>query len=111
VKVSDYDHLQQAPAYWGWSDPAVRLPHDGLPAEQLSGPCRTYRLGGPMTMQQLQAMPADLQRQYLRRLRRAGATAEDVGNMLGVSVQQAASLGVVFDRPDPKAWAEFCKVC
>lgn len=112
MKVSEYDYLpEKAPTHWGWSHPTVRLPHDRLSADLLSGPCRTYHLGKPMTMHQLQAMPADLQRQYLRKLRAMGAGVEDVAKMLGVSPRKVRTLGVRFDRPDPKSWAEFVKLC
>ena len=44
---------------------AVSLPSDSLnPAELQSrnGPCRVYRLGAPMDIEQFDAMPQDLQR-------------------------------------------------
>lgn len=48
------------------------LPSDGLSQVQrgrLNGPVRTYALSRPMSWEQFQAMPADLQKRYLSRLR------------------------------------------
>ena len=110
VMVLDYDDLQvTAPTHWGWSYEAVRLPNDRRSVDSLSGPCRTYCLGKPMRLQELEAMPADLQLRYLRKLRRMGATREAVGQMLGVNPGQMDTLGVCFDMPNPTAWAEFLK--
>lgn len=112
MKVSDYDDLQEkTPTHWGWSYETVRLPNDRQSADLLSGPCRTYHLGRPMKLQELEAMPADLQLRYLRKLRRLGATREGVGKMLGVGPGKMDTLGVRFDMPNPTAWAEFLKSC
>lgn len=92
----------------------VSLPSDNLnPAElqRRNGPCRVYRLGAPMDIQQFEAMPRDLQRTYLRRLRLRGGSAEGVRAMLGISPQQMqqilARTRVTLDQPDQAAWDEF----
>lgn len=92
----------------------VTLPSDFLAPEELlrrNGPCYVYRLGAPMDIGQFEAMPRDLQRAYLRRLRLRGGSAEGVGAMLGVSRQRLRQLQerdrIVFDKPDPAAWEEF----
>ncbi len=93
---------------------AVTLPSDGLSALELqsrNGPCRTYRLGAPMTMAEFSAMPRDLQRAYLRRLRQRGGSEKTVETMLGVSRQELRQLlareHVALDRPDQEAWEAF----
>ncbi|MBP3634155.1 MAG: hypothetical protein J6J43_06250 [Oscillospiraceae bacterium] len=107
VKVFDYDDLQtRALSQLGQVDTQIRLPNDRL-GHTLNGPCRTYRLGRPMTIRELEAMPRDLQILYLRRLRRMGGCAESVGEMLGVLPARLSQWGVCFDRPDPKSWAAF----
>ena len=95
---------------------AVSLPSDSLnPAELQSrnGPCRVYRLGVPMDIEQFEAMPRDLQRAYLRRLRQRGGSPEGVRAMLGVSGQQMQQIlernKVTLDQPDREAWAAFLK--
>lgn len=64
-----------------------------------------------MAIRQFEGMPADLQRAYLRRLRRAGGSRESVGRMLGVSRARVRALEerhqVRFDRPDEGAWQAF----
>ena len=91
---------------------AVRLPSDGVDPSSLHGPCRVYRLGRPMRLDQLEAMPADLQRRYLRRLRQCGGSEETVRAMLQAAPEQMERLHtrhrVAFDRPNPTAWAAFC---
>lgn len=92
----------------------VALPSDHLNPAQLArrnGPLRIYRLGRPMTMAQFEAMPPDLQRDYLRRLQLRGASDEAVGRMLGISRRRLRQLKlrhrVEFDRPDTSAWQTF----
>lgn len=94
----------------------VRLPSDGLSPKALvryNGPCRTYRLGRPMDGAAFAAMPRDLQRLYLRKLRYHGATEEGVRQLLDLSPQDLLRLRqaahVTFDRPDGQAWAAFLK--
>ena len=112
VKVLEYDDLQyDALTYWGWGETSVRLPSDRTCAEVLDGPCRSYHLGRPMTLQQLQTMPEDLQRMYLRKLRRKGGSLEGVGKMLGAAPGRFDTLGVQFDMPNPTAWAAFVSQC
>ena len=113
VKEFDYDVLQtETLAHWGWSEPSIRLPNDGTSQAALNGPCRVYRLGKPMKLQELEAMPQDLQLAYLRRLRRAGATKAAVGRMLGVSPALLdRRWRVRFDMPDSTAWAAFLDKC
>lgn len=110
--VSEYDDLQmQGQQHWRWWKSAVRLPNDTVPPERLDGPCRTYRLGRPMKLRELEKLPPDLQRSYLRRLRHAGATRKNVSKMLGISQAKVDAMGVRFDKPDPEAWADFMKKC
>lgn len=113
MKVFDYDDLQRVSlSHWGLGDAAIRLPSDRTRAETLNGPCRTYHLGKPMKLQELEAMPADLQLTYLRKLRSRGATADAVGKMLGVSAKRLRERwDVHFDMPDPTAWAAFLSQC
>lgn len=108
VKVLEYDDLQtMSQTHWGVYDSPVRFPSDTATWETLSSPCRVYRLGKPMTLRELETMPKDLQLQYLKKLRLKGATADEVGRMLGTSLRRLSRWGVRFDKPDPKAWAEF----
>lgn len=93
---------------------AVTLPSDGLNPLELqrrNGPCRTYRLGAPMTMAEFSSMPQDLQRAYLRRLRLRGGSERAVEAMLGISRQELRQLlereHVALDQPDPAAWDTF----
>lgn len=93
---------------------AVTLPSDHLnPAEleRRNGPCRVYRLGAPMDIGQFEAMPRDLQRAYLRRLRQRGGSMEAVQAMLGIDgekmAQILASTQVTLDQPDRTSWAAF----
>lgn len=92
----------------------VTLPSDRLTNTQLarrSGPCWTYRLNRPMTIFEFEAMPADLQRAYFRRLRQRGADDAAVGRMLGIGPRRLevlqARCRVAFDQPDPAAWQSF----
>ena len=108
--VLEYDDLQtMSQTHWGVYDSPVRFPSDTATWESLSSPCRVYRLGKPMKLRELEAMPKDLQLQYLRKLRLKGATAEEVGRMLGVSTRRLSRWGVRFDRPNPTVWAEFLR--
>lgn len=112
VKVFLYDDLQNvSQTHWGLDETFIRLPSDRVPACALCGPCRTYRLGRPMKLAELESMPRDLQLAYLRRLRHRGGTKDAVGKMLGVSPARLDRWGVRFDRPDPAAWAEFLRQC
>ena len=95
---------------------AVTLPSDGLNPLELqrrNGPCRIYRLGAPMTMAEFTAMPRDLQRTYLRRLRQKGGSEKAVEAMLGISRQDLRQLlereHVALDQPDPAAWKAFTR--
>lgn len=112
VKVLEYDDLQtMSQTHWGVYDSPVRFPSDTATWEALSSPCRTYHLGRPMKLQELEAMPGDLQLRYLRKLRRRGGTAAGVSEMLGVSPARLSQWGVCFDQPNPKAWAAFLHQC
>ncbi len=87
------------------------MPSDGVDPSLLNGPCRVYRLGRPMELTELMAMPQELQRMYLNRLRERGASEETAAEMLGISPAQMGQLlrccRVALDRPDPEAWADF----
>ena len=102
----------------------VTLPSDRLNEAELArrnGPCRIYRLGRPMKLAEFEAMPPDLQRDYLRRarcppvrclrLRQRGADDASVSRMQGIGRQRVQALRtrhrVDFDRPDPAAWKDF----
>ena len=92
----------------------VTLPSDSLTPlelEQLNGPCRVYRLGHPMNMEEFSGMPRDLQRSYLHRLRVRGGSKRTVSRMLGISQRQLSELlqenGLQLDQPDPAAWDAF----
>ena len=113
VKEFDYDDLHGlALSHWGFSEQLIRLPSDNAPAETLNGPCRTYQLGKPICLQELEAMPKDLQLRYLRRLRQAGGSCDMVSHMLGISPAQLSSRwNVRFDKPNPTAWAAFLGQC
>lgn len=88
----------------------VTLPSDHLDDAALAlrnGPCRTYRLGKPMSLAEFETMPEDLRRAYLRRLRQQGGSESDVERMLGVGHGRLQRYRVLFDRPDGAAWAAF----
>ncbi len=91
----------------------VTLPSDRLAPEELamrSGPCRTYRLGKPMSMAEFRTMPADLQRLYLRRLRQRGGSESDVEQMLGIKQGSLRRYRVRFDKPNAQAWSAFLRL-
>jgi len=113
VKEFDYDDLQsKAQAHWEPSESHIRLPSDKTSPEKLDGPCMTYHLGKPMKLQELEALPKDLQLMYLRRLRRMGGTQAAVEKMLGMSPARLSDRWPVrFDMPNPTAWAEFLGKC
>ena len=90
----------------------IRLPSDHMDLETLHGPCRTYRLGKPLTLSELEAMPHDLQLRYLRKLRHIGGSCDSVETMLGLAPGQLSSRWQVrFDMPNPTAWAAFLDQC
>lgn len=68
----------------------VRLPSDTLTPgqiKQLHGEMVNYNLGGPLRWQQLLALPADLRRKYLEKLRdEYQASQVMIADMLGISV-------------------------
>ena len=115
----DYDCLQKKQiARSAWQRVGLRrtvtFPSDSLtPMElaRLSGPCRVYRLGRPMKIGDFRALPRDLQRTYLQRLRQRGGSRRAVCQMLGITEQQLDQLqaqgGVDFDCPDDAAWQQF----
>ena len=89
----------------------VTLPSDRLNEAELArrnGPCRIYRLGRPMKLAEFEAMPPDLQRDYLRRLRQRGGGRRvgqpDAGHGPSAGTGPADRHRVDFDRPDPAAW-------
>ena len=89
---------------------SVTLPSDFLdPAavERRNGPCRTYRLGSPMTLETFEAMPSDLQKLYLRQLRQRGGSEADVERMLGIAPGGLRRYRIRFDRQDPERWNAF----
>lgn len=68
----------------------IRLPQDNMTPGQLkerNGEMELYSLGRPMKWPQLQAMPADLRRMYLEKLRdEYRANQVMLADMLGISV-------------------------
>ena len=68
----------------------VRLPHDNLTPAQLrqkNGPVETHNLRGPMRWEELLAVPYDLRKKYLERLRdEYKSTQIMLAGMLGASV-------------------------
>ena len=90
----------------------VHLPNDWRDPASLHGPCRTYAMGKPMDLGQMEALPEDLQRAYFRRLRQRGGSEETVGQMLGISAARVQQLErkyrVSLDQPDQAAWSTFC---
>ena len=112
VTVLEYDDLQtMSQTHWGVYDSPVRFPSDTAVWEAMCSPCRTYHLGKPMKLVELEAMPRDLQLRYLRKLRQLGATADEVGKMLGIAPAGLSGWGICFDRPNPTAWAAFLHQC
>lgn len=95
------------------------LPSDCLTPTQLrrlSGSVRTYRLDLPLRYEAVLALPEDLRKEYLIRLRDGFCVnAEMLGQMLGVPTARAAELmhwgGVREGTPDAQAlarWQGFC---
>lgn len=95
------------------------LPSDCLTPTQLrrlSGQVRTYRLDVPLRLDQVEALPEDLRREYLTRLRDGcGVNAQMLATMLGTTEVRAAELmaksGVPQGTPDGAAlarWERFC---
>lgn len=68
----------------------VKLPSDNMTQAQLkrqNGPVEAYNLGGPMNWQEMLALPYDLRKQYLEKLRdEYKATQVMLAKMLGVSL-------------------------
>lgn len=100
----------------------IRLPQDNMTPSQLkerNGEMELYSLGRPMKWNALQAMPADLRRKYLEKLRdEYRASQVMVAAMLGISVhtfrKQCTKWGIKFNpngghgNPDIIArWSEF----
>lgn len=100
----------------------VRLPHDKLTPAQLkqkNGPVETHNLHGPMKWDELLAVPHDLRKEYLERLRdEYKATQIMLAGMLGVSVstfrRRCNEWGIKFPKtgghlsePDRMRWARF----
>lgn len=88
----------------------VTLPSDNLPLRELerrNGPCRTYRLGRPMTRKEFEDLPADLKTRYLRQLRQQGGSASDVERMLELPGGGLRPYRVVFDRENAERWQAF----
>lgn len=100
----------------------VRLPSDNLTPgqmKQLNSEVELYSLGRPMKWAQVQAMPADLRRMYLEKLRdEYKATQIMLADMLGISVstmrRNCTKLGAQFPKTgghlsekDRQLWAKF----
>ena len=111
----EYDCLQEEKRKRGicrWFDERheVSLPSDHLPPwelERRNGPCRTYRLGRPMTLEAFEELPADLKTRYLRLLRQRGGSASDVEQMLGAAPGGLRVHRIRFDQQDPERWRAF----
>lgn len=84
----------------------VRLPSDNLTPAQLkkkSGPVEEYDLGSPMKWQELLALPYDLRKKYLEKLRdEYKATQVMLSEMLGASLttlrRRCSQWGIDFPR-------------
>ena len=115
----EYDCLQEEKRKRGicrWFDERheVSLPSDHLPPwelERRNGPCRTYRLGRPMTLEAFEELPADLKTRYLRLLRQRGGSASDVEQMLGLPRGGLRIYRVAFDRVNAGDWQTFLASC
>lgn len=97
------------------------LPHDGLNSKQLealNGPVKSYNLSKPMTWAELKAMPADLQKEYLRKLGvRFSPSSYALAEMLGTTHTTVGRLlrelglsrprGQRMTEGDKKAWEFF----
>ena len=97
------------------------LPHDGLNSKQLealNGPVKSYNLSKPMTWAELKAMPAELQKEYLRKLGvRFNPTSYALAEMLGTTHTTVGRLlrelglsrpkGQRMTEGDKKAWEFF----
>ena len=97
------------------------LPHDGLNSKQLealNGPVKSYNLSKPMTWAELKAMPAELQKEYLRKLGvRFNPTSYALAEMLGTThttvgrllreLGLSRSKGQRMTEGDKKAWEFF----
>ena len=97
------------------------LPHDGLNSKQLealNGPVKSYNLSKPMTWAELKAMPAELQKEYLRKLGvRFSPSSYALAEMLGTTHTTVGRLlrDLGLSRPkghrmtegDKKAWEFF----
>ena len=111
----DYDCLQRRQTAYSarhrvGNRRSVTLPSDFLTLdamERRNGPCRTYRLGSPMTLETFEAMPSDLQKLYLRMLRQRGGSEADVEQMLGMAPGGLRRYRIRFDQQDPKCWRAF----
>lgn len=100
----------------------VRLPHDKLTPAQLkqkNGPVETHNLSGPMKWQELLAVPLDLRKKYLERLRdEYKATGIMLAGMLGACEstfrRRCKEWGIKFPKtggylsePDRLRWLHF----
>jgi len=98
------------------------LPHEKLTKkelEQMSGPCKTYRLKEPMKWEEFTDMPEDLQKLYVERLiRKYGVTNTRLAHMFCISADAVSkrlhSLGIYRHRGRDKmtqdqknAWEQF----
>lgn len=97
------------------------LPHDGLNSKQLealNGPVKSYNLSKPMTWAELKAMPAELQKEYLRKLGvRFSPSSYALAEMLGTTHTTVGRLlrelglsrpkGQRMTEGDKKAWEFF----
>lgn len=74
----------------------VRLPSDHMTAKQLkerSGPCMTYNMNAPVGWPEFKTWPADIQREYLQKLKDTyGASAAPIGEMMGIGKQTIVNL-------------------
>lgn len=60
-----------------------------------------------MTLETFEAMPPDLQKQYLRQLRQHGGSEADVEQMLGMTPGGLRRYRIRFDQQDPERWNAF----
>ena len=101
---------------------AVKFPSDYLSKKELNamnGECKSYRMNAPMSWKEFKSMPADLQRDYIRALRKTynvpnnalaemfGVTPQSVNKYLpeiGLAVGKAAGGKRIWNKEGFLAW-------
>jgi hypothetical protein len=88
---------------------SVKMPSDSLTAKQkkaLNGECKTYRMNDPMNWETFVSMPADLQKEYIKKLRERFGIADDcIAEMMDCDVEK---LHKIFDSIGLSKYIGFC---